>query len=37
MQERTSISPRTKVYARVGVQAAGKTELIYSQVYEIGL
>jgi hypothetical protein len=29
--------PRTKVYARVGVQAAGKTELIYSQVYEIGL
>jgi len=28
---------RTKVYARVGVQAAGKTELVYSQVYEIGL
>ena len=29
--------PRTKVYARVGVQAAGKTELIYSQVYTLGL
>jgi Protein of unknown function (DUF3823) N-terminal domain/Domain of unknown function (DUF3823_C) len=29
--------PRTKVYARVGIQAAGKTELIYSQVHEIGL
>ena len=32
-----SPEPRTKVYARVGVQAEGKTELIYSQVHEIGL